>query len=231
MMCNPSHADRRSAARSVLAAALLCAASLVTPAHAAEDEMPQVGAVPDESGLDAHLAALRPAICASDELLCRHLKAFANGIPPCFPQGQRLTVGQAQVIADDGAVTASEYFAVRVERVREVTLVQSQHVYSENAEEKQAAEELVQSLKSGVIDPGNALYRYLESRNAEVPQLLAQVERRALVVRSEGPALYLRQAGKLLFAAMPDATISVAGQPEGPPGVLFAVLPAAASCE
>jgi hypothetical protein len=230
MMHSSSNADRHRPVRRMLAAALLCVLALVAPAHG-QDEGRPAGAVEDESSLDAYLAGLRQAVCASDEQLCRHLKAFANAIPPCFPQGQGLTVGHAQVITDDGAVTPSEYFAVRVERVRDVTLVQSHHVYSENAEEKQAAEDLVQSLKSGAIDQDNALYRYLESRNAQVPQLLAQVEQRALVVRSEGPVLYLRQAGKLLFAAMPNATVTVAGKPEGPPGVLFAVMQAAASCQ
>jgi hypothetical protein len=230
MMYSSFDASRRRPVRRVLAAALLCATTLVALAHAQEEASP-AGPVENESSLDAHLAGLREAVCASDQQLCLHLKAFSNAVPPCFPQGQGLTVGHAQVIADDGAVTPSEYFAVRVERVRDVTLVQSHHVYSENAEEKRAAEDLVQSLKSGAIDQDNALYRYLESRNAQVPQLLAQIEQRALVVRSEGPVLYLRQAGKLLFAAMPNATVTVAGKPEGPPGVLFAVMQAAASCQ
>ena len=229
-MHSSSDTNRQGRLRRALTAALVCAAALVAPAHA-QDEGTPGGRVEDGSSLDAHLAGLREAVCASDDQLCRHLKAFANAIPPCFPQGQGLTVGHAWVIADDGAVTPSEYFALRVERVRDVTLVQSQHVYSENAEEKQAAEDLVQSLKSGAIDHDNPLYRYLESRKAEVPQLLAQTEQRALVVRSEGPVLYVRQAGKLLFAAMPNATVAVAGQPQGPPGVLFAAMQAAASCQ
>ena len=99
-------ASRHRPVRRVLAAALLCATTLVAPAHAQEEGSP-AGPVEDGTSLDAHLAGLREAVCASDQQLCRHLKAFANAIPPCFPQGQGLTVGHAQVIADDGAVTPS----------------------------------------------------------------------------------------------------------------------------
>lgn len=188
--------------------------------------------VQDEAGLDALINAVRPAVCAQDEVLCRHLKAFSSAVPPCFPQGERLTVGHASVIAADATVTPAEYFALRVERVRDVMLVRSQHVYSENEEEKQAAEDLVHAIRADAIDPDNGLYRYLESRSAEIPQLLAQREQRALVVRREGPALYLRQAGKLVYAAVPDATIGLPGKAQGTvEGLLFAVLPAVASCQ
>lgn len=188
-------------------------------------------AVEDETGLDAQLAALRPVVCSADPVLCRHLKAFAAAMPPCFLQGEQLSVGHAQIIDRDGRITSAEYFAVRALRVRDVTLMQAQHVYSENAQEKQAAEDLVHAVRAGSIDPANPLHQYLESRSGEIPQLLAQREERALVVRQEGPALYLRQAGKLLFVAVPDAVVTP--DPGAAPleGMLFAVLPATASCQ
>jgi len=221
----------RVPARLVLAIVALCTAAAGWPQGAADPDTAPSPAVEDEAGLDAHLAALKPAVCASDQSLCRHFKAFAAAMPPCFAQGEHLTVGHAQVIARDGTIAPAEYFAVRAQRARDVILLQTQHVYSENAEEKQAAEDLVLAVRSGSIDPANPLYRYLEGRSGEVPQLLAQRDGRTLVVRHEGPALYLRQAGKLLYVAVPDAVVSPNPQTTPLEGLLFAVLPATASCQ
>jgi hypothetical protein len=60
---------------------------------------------------------------------------------------------------------------------------------------------------------------------------MAQREVRALVVRSDGPTVYLRQAGKLLFAALPAGRFSGPGQAQARTGLLFATLPAPASCQ
>jgi hypothetical protein len=212
-------------------AVLLVAAGAVCGGAAAEEGPAPATEVQDAAGLDARLAGLRPQVCSRDEVLCRHLKAFANAIPPCFRQGEQLSVGPAYIITADANVAPVEYISIRSQRVRDVTLVQSQHVYTENAEEKQSAEDLVQSIRADSIDPANGLYRYLDSRSAEVPELLAQKEGRTLVVRREGPTLYLRQAGKLLYVAVPDAIVGGTSQSDRIEGIVFAVLPAPASCQ
>jgi hypothetical protein len=192
----------------------------------------QTGEAPDdEAALDARLTALRSKVCANDAQLCQDLKAFTGANTPCLPQGERLAVGHARIIDDEGGVTPAEYFVVRAQRVRDVTLLQHQHVYSENEAEKQAAEALILGLRAGAVEPDNLLYRYLEAQREQVPELMAQKESRALVVRSEGPALYLRQAGKLLFAALPGGRFAAPGVEQGRAGVLFATLPAPASCQ
>jgi hypothetical protein len=185
----------------------------------------------DEAALDARLVALHARVCETDAALCRDLKAFVGANPPCLPQGERLSVGHARIIDDDGGVMPAEYFVLRTQRVRDVTLVQTQHVYSENGEEKEAAEALILALKQGAPAPENLLYQYVQAQRDQVTELMAQREARALVVRSEGPTVYLRQAGKLLFAALPGARFSAPGQEQGRPGVLFATLPAPASCQ
>jgi hypothetical protein len=209
--------------------ALLLAAVLAGGCVLAQNVVAQTAE--EEVSVDAQLEALRPAVCAADESLCRHLKAFANGVPPCFGQGDQFTAGHAYLIAEDGTITPAEYYALSIQRVRDVTLVQAQHVYSENAEEEQAAEDLVQSIREGTIDPANALYQYLERRRTDVPELLAEREQRALVVRREGPTLYLRQAGKLVYVATPEASVTVEGTGDRLEGFLFAVLPARSSCQ
>jgi hypothetical protein len=198
------------------------------PAAQPDDPAPQAD---DEAALDARLAALRARVCEADSALCRELNAFAGANPPCLPQGERLSVGHARIIDDDAGVTAAEYFVLRTQRVRDVTLVQTQHVYSENEEEKQAAEALILALKAGTPAPDNLLYQYVQAQRQQVPELMAQREARALVVRSEGPTVYLRQAGKLLFAALPGGRFSAPGQAEQRAGVLFVTLPAPASCQ
>jgi hypothetical protein len=223
MISDPLHRPAR-ALRAWLAALLLAA----NPLFAQNTDSPTQT---DETGVDAQLDALRPSVCAADENLCRHLKAFANGIPPCFAQGAQFTAGHAYLIADDGTITPAEYYAVSTQRVRDVTLVQAQHVYSENADEKQAAENLVQSIRAGTVDPSNPLFQYLERRRGEIPELMAEREERGLIVRREGPTLYLRQAGKLLYAAIPDARVTNEGSGEQLEGLLFAVLPARSSCQ
>jgi hypothetical protein len=50
-------------------------------------------------------------------------------------------------------------------------------------------------------------------------------------VRSEGPTVYLRQAGKLLFAVLPAGRFSAPGRAQPLAGILFAALSAPASCE
>jgi hypothetical protein len=208
---------------------LLCVLVLLAALPARAEETP--GQAPDEPGVDAQLDGLREGVCRADEALCRHVKAFGSAVAPCFPQGDRLSVGQAWLVSEQGDVLPVEYFALHVQRVRDVTLIQSQHVYSENDEEKQAAEDMVAGVRSGKIDPGNALYRYLEGHRADVPQLMAEREGRSLVVRREGPALYLRQAGKVLYVASPGAILSAPGPSGSREGMLFAVLPALASCQ
>jgi hypothetical protein len=220
--------SRRS--RSWLAGLLLFAAALASGAATAQDSEP-APAAEGESTVDAQLDALKPGVCAANEDLCRHFKAFVTGVAPCLAQGEQFTAGHAYLIADDGTITPAEYYAVNTQRVRDVTLIQAQHVYSENAQEKQAAEDLVQSIRSGAVDPGNPLYQYLQRRRAEIPELLAEREQRTLVVRREGPTLYLRQAGKLLYAAMPDARVTIEATGDRLEGLLFAVLPARSSCQ
>jgi len=199
------------------------------PAPAVQPDQPAAQA-DDEAALDARLAALSARVCEADAALCRDLEAFARANPPCLPQGDRLAVGHARIIDDDGGVTPAEYFVLRTQRVRDVTLVQTQHVYSENAAEKQAAEALILAIKAGTPEPDNLLYRYVQAQRDQVPQLMAQRESQALVVRSEGPTVYLRQVGKVLFAALPGARFSGPGEAQGRAGVLFATLPAPASC-
>jgi hypothetical protein len=214
--------------------ALICLLALLGPVGLAQTDDTAQEAPPapdDEATLDSRLAALRSKVCEADPELCRDLKAFATANVPCLPQGERLAVGHARLIADDGSVTPAEYFVVRTQRVRDVTLVQSQHIYSENEEEKQAAEALIVSLKAGAADPDNQLFRYLQTRRTEVPELMAQRESRALVVRGEGPTLYLRQAGKLVYAAMPRGRFSSPRQEQARGEILFATLPAPASCQ
>jgi hypothetical protein len=206
----------------------LCPLALAQTDGAAQEMAPVAD---DEAALDRQLAALRAKVCEADAALCRELKAFASAIPPCLPQGEQLTVGPARLIDEDGAVAPAEYFVLRTQRVRDVTLVQTQHVYSENDEEKQAAEALVLAIKAGTPQPDNLLYRYVQAQRDQVPELMAQREARALVVRSDGPTIYLRQAGKLLFAALPGARLVAQGQEQGRAGVLFATLPAPASCQ
>ena len=220
----------RCALLAVASAAVLLAGPAWSQAARAE-AAPLVLPEDDDAGLDARLAGLRAGACASDEALCRELEAFAAARPPCFHEGDQLTVGRAYIIAADGAVRPLEYLALEVQRVRDVTLVRMQQVFSENAEEKRAAEDLVQSLRGGAVDPANALYRYLVGREQEVPELLGRQEGRSLVVRREGPSLYLRQAGKLLYAALPDAVVGGTARSDRMEGLVFAVLPAPASCQ
>ena len=226
-------ADPRRVLRHGLTAGLWLLSLPCLPALAQTEDTPQetAPAIDDEAALDRRLAALRTKVCEAHAALCRELKAFAGAHPPCLPQGERLTVGQAQLIDEDGGVTLAEYLVLRTQRVRDVTLVQVQHVYSENEEEKQAAEALILALKAGPPQPDNLLYRYVQAQRDKVPELMAQREAQALVVRGEGPTLFLRQAGKLLFAALSGAQLSAPGQAQGGAGVLFATLPAPASCQ
>lgn len=228
---NPSlHSTRTQCIRSLAAAALACALAISPGLPAAADATESPPAIEDEGGLEARLASLQGRVCAASPGLCPHVEAFLTARQPCLPEGERFTVGHAHLIADDGSVQPVEYFALYAQRAGDVTLIRSHHVFSENAEEKQAAEDLVGSVAAGSVDTGNALYRYLETTGVDVPQLLAHPERRALVVRGEGPALYLRQAGALIYAAMPDAKVAWPGQTERAEGLVFAVLPAVASC-
>ena len=96
--------------------------------------------------------------------------------------------------------------------------MQTQHVFSENDEEKQAAEALVAAIASGAVDQANPLYRYLAGSGGQIPQLLAQPEERSLVVRAEGPVIYLRQAGKQIYAVLPDRG-HAAGRRPAPGGI------------
>ncbi len=189
------------------------------------------GHAQDEPGLEQQMAPVQAAVCQGQGRLCGELKAFAAGVVPCVPEGARLTVGHAYMIADDGRVEPIEYFALRTQRVGELMLVQTQHVFSENAEEKAAAEALIESIAAGGVDEANALYQYLARSADQAPQLLAQPEQRALAVRAEGPVIYLRQSGRQIFAVLPDAVVV---PPDGGlrrAGLLFAVLPALAACE
>jgi hypothetical protein len=176
------------------------------------------------------LAALEPAVCAADPQLCRVFQAFATASVPCLPEAARLTVGHAYLVDDDARVQSAEYFVLRSYRAGDVALVQTQHVFSENQEEKQAAEALVAGIQRGVLDQANPLYTYLDDNSGRVPQLLAQPEGRSLVVRAEGPLIFLRQAGNRLYAVLPETVVT---RPDGAgrmSGLLFSVLPAPAGC-
>jgi hypothetical protein len=192
---------------------------------------PAAGHAQDEEALESQLAAVQPKVCQAQPQLCRELQAFVDAVTPCVPEGERLTVGHAYLIEDDGTARPAEYFVVRTQRLGETTLVQTQHVYSENEEEKQAAEALIAAIGSGSLDQANPLYRYLAGSGGQIPQLLAQPQGRSLVVRAGGPVIYLRQAGKRIYSVMPDTVVTRpgGGQPQG--GMLFAVLPALAACE
>ncbi len=219
---------KREIATLLIAAAIGSApAAGCAQTQAADQPTPVAG----EEALERQIADLQPAVCGGDPALCSELKAFADSAAPCFPQGEGLTVGHAYLIEDDGRVRAAEYFALQVQRAGEVTLVQTQHVSSENDEEKRAAEALVADIGNGALDQANALYRYLVGSGRQAPELLAQPEGRSLVVRAEGPLLYLRQAGKHVYAVLPDAVVTQAGAPQRRIGLLFAVLPALAQCK
>jgi hypothetical protein len=185
----------------------------------------------DEPGLEQQVVPVQAAVCQGQGRLCGELKAFAAGVVPCVPEGERLTVGHAYMIADDGRVEPIEYFALRTQRAGELMLVQTQHVFSENEDEKAAAEALIKSIAAGGVDESNALYQYLARSGDQPPQLLAQPEQRALVVRAEGPVIYLRQSGSQIFAVLPDAVVVPPDGGRRQSGLLFAALPALAACE
>jgi hypothetical protein len=201
--------------------AMLAAAVALTPA---------AGRAQDEEALERQIAALQPAVCQAQPQLCGELKAFAEAVIPCIPEGERLTVGHAYLIDDDGTARPAEYLALRTQRAGDITLVQTQHVFSENEEERKAAEALISGIVSGAPDRANPLYQYLARSGGQAPQLLAQPEQRSLVVRAEGPVIYLRQASKQIYAVLPDAVVA---RPDGgsrQAGLLFSVLPALAVC-
>jgi hypothetical protein len=203
--------------KSRIAVLVMAAAATVTPVP---------GRAQDEQAVDRRIAALQPVVCQAQPQLCSELKAFAGAAIPCVPEDQRLTVGHAYLIEDDGTVRPAEYFVLRTQRAGEITLVQTQHVFSESEEESKAAEALVAGIAAGAADQANPLYQYLAGSGGQVPQLLAQPEQRSLVVRAEGPVIYLRQTGKRIYAVLPDAVVA---RPDS--GVLFSVLPALAVCE
>lgn len=184
-----------------------------------------------ESELEGHLAEIRPVVCAGDSRLCADLEAFAGATPPCFSDGERIIVGHAYLLGDDGHVLPAEYFVLQSQTAGEVTLVQTRQVFSESAQEKEAAEAFIVGLREGRLDTDNALYRYLSSDDSAPPQVMGEREQRSLVVRGKGPAIYLRQAGKLIYAAIPEVAVRPPGNTEPQAGVLFAVLPAPAACE
>ena len=214
-------------------AALLLAAliALAGRSATAQNEPTEAEPLQGEPALERYLGELQPRVCASDPRLCQDLKGFVTAGYPCFPEGERLYVGHAYLVGNEGAVQPAEYFALRSVRAAEVTLLQTQHIYSENDAEKQAAEALIRQIQEGAIDEANPLYRYIIERCGRVPQLLAERETRSLVVRAEGPAVYLRQAGRLLYAALPHAVVMVPGAPESSRGLVFAVLPTPAACQ
>jgi hypothetical protein len=216
---------------SAFVALLIAAASAAGVARAQErtEEMP--AAILDAERLERQIAALQPAVCAAELRLCNELEAFAKAAGPCFPEAERLTVGHAYLIEDDGKVRPAEYFVLRSYRAGEVTLVQTQHVFSENEEEKQAAEALVAGLKGGALDHANPLYRYLAENSGRVPHLLAHPQGRSLVVRAEGPTIYLRQTGRQLYAVLPEAVVTRPDAAQRVAGLLFSVLPAPALCD
>lgn len=217
--------------RTKSAALLLAALAAVAFRHAAAQGEPTETQGPKgEAALDEYLGELQPRACAADPGLCQDLKGFAIAGRPCLPEGEQLYVGHAYLIDDEGAVRAAEYFVLRSVRAEEVTLVQTQHIYSENEGEKKAAEALIRQIQEGVIDEANPLYRYIVERGGRVPQLLAEPEPRSLVVRAEGPVVFLRQSGKRLYAVLPRAVVSVPGAAQTSVGLLFAVLPSQVAC-
>ncbi len=192
---------------------------------------PAAGHAQDDEALERQVAAVGPAVCQTQPQLCSELQAFMDAATPCIPEGERLTVGHAYLIEDDGTARPAEYFVLRTQRVGETILVQTQQVFSENEEEKRAAEALIAAIGSGSVDQANPLYRYLAGTGGQISQLLAQPDGRSLVVRAEGPVVYLRQAAKRIYAVMPDTVVT---RPDGglrQAGMLFAVLPALAVCE
>lgn len=207
---------------SQIAMLALAAAAVLTPV---------AGRAQDEESVEHHIAGVQSAVCKAQPQLCGELQAFADAVIPCIPEGEWLTVGHAYLIGDDGTAHAAEYFVLRTQRVGVTTLVQTQHVFSENAEEKQAAEALIAAIASGSVDPANPLYRYLAGSGGQIPQLLVQPEGRSLVVRADGPVIYLRQAGKRIYSVMPDTVVTRPGGGERLVGILFAALPALAVCE
>jgi hypothetical protein len=217
--------------RMKIAALLLAAlATTVLRCAAAQQESTDTQGPKGEAALDEYLGELRPRACAADPGLCPDLKSFAIAGRPCLPEGERLYVGHAYLIDDEGTVRPAEYLVLRSVRAQDVTLVQTQHVYSENEGEKQAAEALIRQTQEGVIDEANPLYRYIAERGGQVPQLLAEPEPRSLVVRAEGPVVYLRQFGKRVYAVLPRAVVSVPGVTQTSRGLVFAVLPAPEAC-
>ena len=213
---------------------LLCAGAVLAalPLHAAPATplLAEADQPDNERALDALLANLHDRACASSAELCGELKAFAAGARPCFPSGDRLAVGHAYLIADDGKVSPAQYFVVHTVRTGDTTLIQTQHVYAENADEVRAAEDLIQALASDAVDQNNALYRYIRSRAASIPQLLAEDEARSAVVRTQGPPLYLRQAGENLYVVVPGATLTQPGQRAPLEGMTFSVIPHPGRC-
>lgn len=192
---------------------------------------PAAGRAQDEEAVERHIVALEPMVCQSQPQLCHELKAFVDAVVPCVPEEARLSVGHAYLIEDDGTVRPAEFFVLRTQRVGDTMLVQTQHVFSENEDERKAAEALVASIAGGAADQANPLYRYLVGSGGQVPQLLAQPEERSLVVRAEGPVIYLRQSGKQIYAVLPGTIVT---RPDGSgrqAGLLFSVLPALAVCE
>jgi hypothetical protein len=189
------------------------------------------GHAQEEPTLAQQIAPAHAAVCQAQAPLCGELKAFAAGSVPCVPEGEHLSVGHAYMIADDGRVEPIEYFVLRTQRASDLLLVQTQHVFSENAQEKEAAEALVKSIAAGRVDEANALYQYLARSGGQAPQLLARPEQGALVVRAEGPVIYLRQSGDQIFAVLPDAVVVPPDSGARRAGLLFAVLPALAACK
>ncbi len=223
---------RQTLSRTLRLAVLLGAALvLLGPpvATAQSEEAPPTG--PDnEADLDAMLGQLREPACASNAQLCAELDGFASGKRPCFASGDQIAVGHAYLIDDKGAVVPAQYFVVRSVRSGRTTLLQTQHVYAENADETRAAEDLIEAIKAGAVDQNNPLYQYIRGRSADIPQLLPENGARSAVVRSTGPTLFLRRAGDNLYVAVPGATLSLPGQSGSPEGLVFAVLPGAGRC-
>jgi hypothetical protein len=213
----------------LLVAAVVGSAAGAARAQEQTEQLPAAAA--DEDALVRQMAALEPAVCAADPQLCADFRAFASAAAPCLPDAAQLTVGHAYLVDDEARVQPAEYFVLRSYRAGDVTLVQTQHVFSENAEEKQAAEALVAGIQRGVLDQANPLYVYVDKNSERVPQLLAQPEGRSLVVRAEGPLIFLRQAGAKLYAVLPETVVTRPDGAERKAGLLFSVLPAPTRCE
>jgi hypothetical protein len=207
----------------LLGPAVACAlAVLLTQGAAAQSET--------GVGLDALLAGAREAVCAKGSPSCQALQAAAQGDEPCLREGRSLTVGHAVLIGADGAVTDAEYLVLLIQRAGDVVLLERRHIYSENQQEKDAAEDLIRAVQDNAPDSGNALYRYITSGASNSPQLLAVPGQRALVVQAEGPPLYLRQNERLLYAVVPGAAEVFPGEQQAREGILFAVLPVVPGC-